>query len=274
MVKKPLAKRLFGFSFKRMGKLLLGMAVVLLLLYWWYPLQIDLVQRRPAHPLPVIPPEQIGLVAKGNRVLVITAHPDDEGYYLCGTLTMLKHAGAKVQIVVCTNGDKGFWPFVNSAAIAKNRQKEMREACRRYGTLEPIFLGFRDGRLHADQEVIGKLVDQIKAFKPGYIICFDSDYPPRMSHSDHRASGYAAAKAAEEAQFSGWLMRFNTFGPNTAIDVGKYWDEAVLGIEAHASQYGERLEMVKFSAGNNTYDVGERFGMSQGEQFRAVKMGP
>jgi LmbE family N-acetylglucosaminyl deacetylase len=267
-------KKLFGFSFKRMGKLLLGLFVVALLLYWWQPYQLDILPRRPPHPLPVIPPATIGLVAKGNRVLVITAHPDDEAFFCAGTLMQLKHAGAITRIVVCTNGDKGYYPwFLVEPNLAQRRQAELRDASSRYGALPPVFLNLRDGRLHANQELVDMLAEQIRAFKPDHIMCFDSDYPPRMSHGDHRASGAAAKKAMEQVGFQGWVLRFQTSSPNTYIDVEEHWDEAQAALAAHASQYDYRLDTVRNAATAYAEEAGERFGPGLAEAFRADKMG-
>jgi len=268
-------KKLFGFSPKRMGKILLGLLIVLIPIYWWQPYQLDILPRRPPHPLPVIPPAEIGMVAKGNRVLVITAHPDDEAFFCAGTLMQLKHAGAVTQIVVCTNGDKGYYPWflVDSAALAKTRQKELRDASRRYGALPPVFLNLRDGRLHANQDLIGLLADQIRAFKPGFVMCFDADYPPRMSHGDHRAAGAAAREAMAQVGFHGWVLRFQTSAPNTFIDVDKYWDEAQDALSAHASQYDYRLDTVRNAATAYAEEAGDRFGASLAEAFRADKIG-
>ena len=274
-------KRLFGFSFKRLGKLLGGLVVVLIPIYWWQPYQVDFIPRKPSHDLAVIPPSQIGLVGKGNRVLVITAHPDDEAFMLAGTLMELKHAGAMVQIVACTNGDKGYYPSLilwleermSSEALAKRRQAELRDACSRYGALEPAFLNLRDGRLHANQELVDLLAARIQAFKPGFIMCFDSDYPPRMSHGDHRAAGAAAAKAIAQVAFKGWALRFQTSAPNTFVDVTAHWDEAQSALAAHASQYAHRLKRVRDAATAYAQDAGERFGPALAEAFRADKMG-
>lgn len=273
-------KKLFGFSFKRMGILLGGLLLVLIALYLWQPYQIDIVQRRPPHRLTTIPPTEIGLVKKGNRVLVITAHPDDEAFYFAGTLMMLKHVGAIVQIVVCTNGDKGYYPWflvrlqdhMGSAELAKKRQGELQDACRRYGALEPKFLNLRDGRLHANQELIDLLADQIREFQPAYIMAFDPDYPPRMSHGDHRAAGAAAKQAIAKTGFHGWLLRFQTSAPNTFIDVEKYWDEAQDALAAHESQYGYRIERVRSAATAFASEAGDRFGTDLAEAFRADRM--
>lgn len=267
-----MVKRLFRFSFKRLGIFLAGLAVCLGLLYLWQPFQIDLVQRHPPKPLTVVLPEDIGLISTANRVLVVTAHPDDEAFYLGGTLMALKYGGATVRFVVCTNGDKGFYPFMNAEAMARTRQAEMREACRRYGALAPVFLNKRDGRLHADDALVGLIEDQIKAFNPRYIICFDADYPPRVSHSDHRASGYATDRAARKCAFTGWLLHFATFGPNTAVDVEKHWPEAQEAMSAHASQYSNRLALVRSFATAAAQRAGKSFHLHLAEQFRAVKM--
>lgn len=256
---------------RRLGIAICVIAGLLVLLYLWQPNRIDIVQKRPATPLPRIELSETGLLSKTSRVLLITAHPDDEAFYLGGTLYALKEAGAKVKIVALTNGDKGYYLFNDWKATAKKRQEELRESCRRVGA-EVEFLNFNDGRLSVDDETIERTMVEIQAYRPTHILLFDPEYPPRISHGDHRAAGELAAQAIEKAAFKGWTMHYSTFGENTACDVSAYWAQAEDLLAVHKSQFfGEKLERIRNMVSNKAMEAGERFGTTYAEPLRAVR---
>ena len=83
-----------------------------------------------------------------ERVLVIGAHPDDPDFSAAGTLARLVEGGAKVTIVICTDGSEGGEdPAVPDAELTQLRYAEQCAAAAQLGIQDVVFLGHPDGRL-------------------------------------------------------------------------------------------------------------------------------
>ncbi len=249
----------------------MGLAVVLAGIYIWQPLRYDLIERRPEKPLPRIPIESTGLYEKGKRVLIVTAHPDDEAFYLGGTLHKLKASGAETTLIVLTDGDKGYYPFFDSESLAKTRQRETRAAAAQVEIHDVVFLRYPDGRLSFEQEAIGKVAAEIKRRNPDIIIAYEPEYWPRVGHRDHRVGGEIARAAMKRTGFQGWSLYFHTLAPNTFADVGREWADAQNLLTVHASQFhGDRLKLIRGIVASHAQDAGARFGTDFAEEFRAT----
>src|SRR6266702_4597345 len=79
--------------------------------YRYQPLRLCLRPGRPAEAGPRLTAEDVGLFRPDTRVLIVTAHPDDTEFYLGGTLLRLAEAGARLHLVVATDGEKGYYPL-------------------------------------------------------------------------------------------------------------------------------------------------------------------
>src|SRR5262249_34144441 len=151
------------------------------------PYRYDLFPR-PAPLFHVIDPNIATLFKAGTKVAVITAHPDDSEFYIGGMLTKLAKSGADLSLIVCTMGDKSYNPFVDHAATAATRTKEQNDAADQWTARQTYFLDGHDGRLAADDNKVIQVTDALQRFKPDYILCFDSLFPPRLSHHDHKTA--------------------------------------------------------------------------------------
>ena len=86
-----------------------------------------------------------------ERVLVVTAHPDDADFGAAGTISGLTAAGIEVTYCVCTDGDAGgFDPTVDRAEIPGIRRAEQQAAGKAVGVTDVRFLGYKDGALERD----------------------------------------------------------------------------------------------------------------------------
>jgi len=272
-IERPLRKRRPLLSWRRLGITLAVLFLGVLLFYWWQPYRVDWIERHPATPPPRVSLDEIGLIDPRRRVLLVTAHPDDDAFYVGGTLFRLKDSGASVRQVVCTDGDKGYYWFNDSESTARIRQEEELECAKLAGIDEVAFLSLPDGRMTADENLVRRLEKEISEFKPEVILSFDAEYPYRVSHRDHRATGEAVAAAVKGAGFRGWLMCFATLGPTTAVDITNKWQGVENLLAIHKSQfYGERLRRIRGFVKAHAMEAGERFGPALAEQFRAVSM--
>ncbi len=131
------------------------------------------------------------------KIIAFGAHPDDLELSVFGTLIKYREGGHYVHTVIATDGRRGgnkLKEKVSWQDIAAIRQKEARAAAAYLG-IEPVFLGFEDGRLIYDRESYEKVIEIIDKIKPDLIFTHDLfDY-----HPDHRTIGRLALDAAGTA---------------------------------------------------------------------------
>lgn len=242
--------------------------------FWvWQPWEIDIIERPAPRPNPKIAPEPDRLFSKGTKVLIVTAHPDDSEFYVGGTLAKLRDAGAEIWQVIVTDGDKSYYgPFTDAASNRKVRREESLEAARSWGGKNLAILGYPDGRLKNGERLVERLRVEIEKFQPEYVMAFDFDFPPRMSHKDHRIAGQVMAEAVEKAPSVRWLMRFSTAQPNYVVDISDYWPEKEKMLMIHKSQFGEKKDRIVGMVQNRAVEDGEIIGTTYGEGFRVIQL--
>lgn len=239
----------------------------------WQPWVYDFIERPAPRPNPKIMPELDRLYAKGTKVLVITAHPDDSEFYIGGTLAKLRDSGAEIWQVIITDGDKAYYgPLTDAKKNREVRREESLEAARSWGGKNLVLLGYPDGRLKNSDRLVDRLRIEIEKFQPEYVLAFDHDHPPRRSHTDHRVAGLASAIAVEEAPSVRWLMRFSTSHPNYVEDISQYWPEKEQMLKIHKSQFGEKEERIVNMVQYRAIKDGEIIGATYGEGFRVMQL--
>ena len=251
-------------------------ALALTGLYFYQPQRYDFLPRPAPEPNPPVDPDSNHLFAPGTRVAVVAAHPDDPEFFIGGILTELAKAGANIAIVMCTDGDKGYYPWfmTNAAENRRVRRLEQIEAAKQYGA-EVFFLAKPDGRLRADDGLVSEVAKCLNRFDPEYVLAFDPEYPPRIQHSDHLQSGIAAEKAIPSVPSVKWLLRYSTHAPNHVVDISAVWPEKAKLLTIHKSQFhGDRLEMVTRMVQGRAMDDGRRIGVQFGEGLRCSRVGP
>lgn len=247
-----------------------GFLTVTLGFYFYQPVRIDLFPKAVPYPNPPVDPDSKGLFTKGATVGILTAHPDDSEYYAGALLAKLHKTGAKVILVALTDGDKGFYPWVDAAANRKVRRAEQSEAARQWGAEAVRFLGFPDGRLRENDETIHAATEALAGVD--WVVSFDGDYPPKVAHNDHRTAGLIAEKAARGAHAK-WLVRFATHAPNGTFDLSGFDLEHHKLIDVHRSQFsGEKEANVWGTIFETGIEDGERIGKEYGLSFRASSL--
>jgi len=240
--------------------------------YVWQPIEIDLIPRR-LPPKRSVGPSPDELFSPNSRVMVVVAHPDDSEFYIAGTLLRLAQSGAELRQLLFTDGDKSFYFWADTSGLRSTRQREQRSASAKWKAKELTFLGFPDGRLRKNMQTVDAMVATIRRWKPNVVLSFDGDFPPRVSHQDHRRSGDIAEQACAEAKFTGWHLRFATMAPTFAVDVDSVWTERLDLLAIHKSQFsGEKLSRIRaFIADGAVEQAGEQ-GFSFGEAYRCSRM--
>ncbi|WP_165961188.1 PIG-L family deacetylase [Qipengyuania sediminis] len=133
------------------------------------------------------------IAAEPPRVLAVFAHPDDE-IVVAPALAAAARGGAHVRIVYATAGDAAApeTRLQPGAAIAALRTGEARCAARALGAVEPIMLGFGDGKLgeivRPPAATLTRLREAIAAViateRPDIVVTWGPD--GGYGHPDHR----------------------------------------------------------------------------------------
>jgi LmbE family N-acetylglucosaminyl deacetylase len=131
-----------------------------------------------------------------DRVLVITAHPDDVDFGVAGTVATWTDRGIDVAYCVATDGDAGgFDPSTPRSEIPTIRRAEQEAAAKVVGVDQVFFLGHPDGRVYPTIELRRDLTEVIRRYRPDRVLCPSAErYLDRIyaSHPDHLAVGEAA----------------------------------------------------------------------------------
>ena len=213
--------------------------------------------------LPMMPPIDDSEI---ERVLVVTAHPDDCDFGAAGTIALWSAKGIEVSYCICTNGDQGGEdPTVPRDEMPKIRQREQREAGLAVGVTDITFLNYRDGWLVPTIELRKDIVRQIRISKPDRMVIQSPDRNwDRLfaSHPDHMAAGEAAIQAVypdsrnafafedllKNEGLQPWRVKevwvMSTQNPDHFIDITSTFDKKMNALNAHVSQtaHNENLE--------------------------------
>jgi len=197
-----------------------------------------------------------------KTVMVLTAHPDDAEMFAGGTIARMADDGARVLIVIATDGRKGSFEH-DSDSLARMRAQEAVRAAALLGAEPPILLGHPD--LELDRLAPGVLREQlvrlIRTHRPDVSMCEDP-LNARDLHPDHRAVAWAAAEAiafaslpllhpehlAEGLQVHGVLEKYYyASGPaaNKIVDTTGTIDRKLAALAEHRSQVVSLVESMR-----------------------------
>src|SRR5215216_2641319 len=127
----------------------------------------------------------------GLKLLAIFPHPDDETLGLGSTLARYSAEGVETYLICATRGERDWFdsegPDPGFEGVARIREAELRCAAEQLGLHEVCFLDYIDGDLDQakPQEILAKLVTQIRRIKPHVVVTFSPD--GAYGHPDHIA---------------------------------------------------------------------------------------
>ncbi len=187
---------------------------------------------------------------RGERLLVLAPHPDDEVIGCGGLLALHVHDLRRIRVVIVTDGSE--------AGDTPTRQEESRRGLSRLGEIEAEFLGFRDRQL-ADEA--GALTSRLRAilhdFKPDLIAV-----PSAVEiHPDHAALSRAFCELIQndDSLFAALAVARVAFyevsapiRPNVLVDITGVAESKYEAIRAHESQLALR-DYVSYARGLNAY---------------------
>jgi len=232
-----------------------------------------------------------------ERVLVVTAHPDDVDFGAAGTVAAWTAAGIEVAYCICTSGDAGGFDDTPREEMAPLREAEQTAAAAVVGVSDVRFLGYPDGRLVPSIELRRDISREIRRFRPQRVLTQSPEiYWRRMgaSHPDHRAAGEAALAAVypdarnpfahPELLAEGlpawtvpemWLVGAPEERQDHAVDITATIDRKIAALDEHASQTAHRSDIGDWVRGLGV-ETGRRFGLPAGhlaESFQVVTIG-
>src|SRR4051794_15301255 len=109
----------------------------------------------------MLPDEEI------ERILLVTAHPDDVDFGSAGTVAGWTDAGIEVAYCIVTDGDAGgFDASISRAEMAVIRRAEQEAAAKVVGVDDVTFLGYPDGRLEVSLDLRRDISRQIRRVRP------------------------------------------------------------------------------------------------------------
>jgi len=229
-----------------------------------------------------------------ERILVVTAHPDDVDFGAAGTIATWARAGIDVTYCIVTDGDAGgFDPDVPRSEIPGIRRAEQTAAAAVCGVTDVRFLGYRDGELTVTHELRRDISRVIRSVRPQRLLL---QSPERnweriqASHPDHLAAGEAAMQAVypdsrnpfahpsllNDEGLEAWTVPevwvMASSSATTYIDVTDTFDAKVAALRAHESQTGHMDNLDEFLRDWATRNA-EAAGWPEGrlaESFRIV----
>jgi LmbE family N-acetylglucosaminyl deacetylase len=193
-----------------------------------------------------------------ERILVVTAHPDDVDFGAAGTVAGWVDSGIAVTYCICTDGQAGGSDrSVSRTDMAALRRDEQRAAAAAVGVKDVRFLGHMDGELYPTHELRRDISRVIRDVRPQRVLTQSPERwweRPGASHPDHRAAGDATMDAVYPdarnpfahpslLQDEGlepwsvpevWLMASPR--ADHVVDVTDALDRKVAALRAHASQ--------------------------------------
>jgi LmbE family N-acetylglucosaminyl deacetylase len=223
-------------------------------------------------------------------VLAIYAHPDDADVACGGSLARWVDEGARVHVLLLTDGAKGTTDAsVTPSALATTRKQEVAKAAKELGGVKVESLGFSDGDIGEQGEILGTLVRRIRELKPDVVlghdptaVFFGSVY---VNHQDHRAAGWAVLDAVGPASSMphyfpecGLAHRVHdvllsgTLEPDTYVDITSSIDQKVKAVTAHHSQLPDDPHWAGETIRQQASDDGSRVGVAFAEGFRHLRL--
>jgi LmbE family N-acetylglucosaminyl deacetylase len=193
-----------------------------------------------------------------ERILVVTAHPDDVDFGAAGSVARWTDAGIEVAYCICTSGEAGgFDESVPRPAMAELREAEQRTAGKVLGVTDLTFLGHPDGRLEPSLDLRRDISRVIRRVRPQRVVGQSPDRNFQRiyaSHPDHLAAGAATLAAVYpdarnpfahpellEEGWEPWSVReiylMTATGPDTFVDITDTVERKLDALRSHVSQH-------------------------------------
>lgn len=225
-----------------------------------------------------------------SSALAVYAHPDDPDVACGGSLARWATEGSRVEVAICTRGDKGTAdPAVDPVELSSRREQEMAAAASVLGLAGQHRLGYLDGELENDRPLRERLVALVRAVRPEVVVCpdpsavfFGQDY---FNHRDHRALGWATLDALAPAAASphyfpeagpahqvGVVYLSGTLEPDVWVDIAATLERKVRAVLCHESQVSGAAARLREVVRARAVEAGRAAGVTAAEPFRRLRL--
>lgn len=172
----------------------------------------------------------------GHRALVLAPHADDETFGCGGSIIHHCRHGDPVKVVLMTDGAQA--DVTNQHEKEKYiaiRESEARQACDILGTKDVEFWRCPDRNCAPTQEVVNRLVNLLKTYRPTLIYACS----PIEFHPDHQSVAKILWRALQESQVSAqvaWYEVNSPFRINTLVDITSVMEQKRQACDVYVSQ--------------------------------------
>jgi len=193
-------------------------------------------------------------MAKGVRVLVVGAHPDDCELKAGGAAALWAEGGHVVRFVSATDGGAGHHE-IGGVELVRRRREEARRAAEALG-VESLVMDAKDGELEPTIENRREFIRLIREFRPDLVLT----HRPNDYHPDHRATSVLVQDAVYLVTvpnvlpsvevmrempvvmyLSDSFQKPNPFVADVAVGIDAVLERKVDAVHCHASQFYEWL---------------------------------
>jgi LmbE family N-acetylglucosaminyl deacetylase len=224
-----------------------------------------------------------------ERVMVVTAHPDDSEFGAGGTVAKLAREGKQVVYCIVTNGNKGSGDrSMTPERLARIREEEQRNAARVLGVETVEFLGFPDCEVEDTRDTRMAVTASIRRHRPDRLIIQNPHRTKNLgaSHRDHRTVAgialdcvYPLARdhmAFPELLAQGlephkvreiYLMWWEN--PEVIVDISDAIDLKIKALSCHASQFKDFAGVEK-RVRERSAQLGKLKGYAYAETFDSI----
>ena len=195
-----------------------------------------------------------------ERVMVITAHPDDSEFGAGGTVAKFGRDGKEVTYVIVTDGSKGSSDrAMTSERLAAIRKDEQTNAAKTLGVERIRFLGYVDGEVEDTRDLRRDVTREIRRWRPDLIITQSPHRTSNLfaSHRDHRVTGGVVLDcvyplARDHLAFQEllpdyephkvhevYIVKWQEEDHQLAVDISETMDLKLQAVACHQSQFGD-----------------------------------
>jgi LmbE family N-acetylglucosaminyl deacetylase len=225
-----------------------------------------------------------------ERVMVVTAHPDDSEFGAGGTVATMVKQGREVTYVIVTNGNKGSGDrTMTPERLAKIRAEEQRNAARTLGVARVEFLGYPDCEVEDSRDLRRDVTRQIRRWRPDLVIAQNPHrtYNLGASHRDHRITAGVALDcvyplARDHMAFPELMPEYEPHkvreihlmqweNPHVVVDVSDFMDLKIKALACHASQFSD-FAAVEKRVRERSAELGKTKGYAYAEAFDRIVM--
>lgn len=225
-----------------------------------------------------------------ERVMVVTAHPDDPEFGAGGTVAKLVKDGREVTYVIATNGNKGSSDrTMTPERLAAIRAEEQRSAAKVLGVARVEFLGYPDGEVEDTRDLRRDISREIRKWRPDLVIVQSPERSHNLgaSHRDHRITAGATLDciyplARDHMAFPElmpehephrvrevYVMQWDE--PNLVVDIADVMDLKIKALACHASQFRDFAD-VEARVRERSKALGQAKGYAYAEAFDRITL--